>query len=153
MCNIFINILWYYNLIWTSIWAKSSSLINIISYNSVVQVMQKQVAGEGASANDGEVIDQLDRRNLKELQSGLNHAKVKGGEKIKTPDQKAPEAELQRQRIGKGVIGLAGKNLEVDHGKHQQAHVEPRGKQYRQKRHQRHGGTALDAGIAVTQYQ
>ena len=115
--------------------------------------MQKQVAGEGTGANDRKVIDQLDRRDLKELQSGLHHTEVKGGEEIKTPDQKAPEAELQRQRIGKGVIGLAGKNLEVDHGKHQQAHVEPRGKQHRQKRHQRHRSTALDTGITVTQHQ
>ena len=97
--------------------------------------MQKQIACEGAGANDGEIIDQLDRRDLKELQSGLHHTEVECGEKVKTPNQKTPETKFQRQRIGKPVVRLVGKDLEVDHGEHQQAHIEPRGKQHRQKRH------------------
>ena len=80
--------------------------------------MQKQIAGKGASANDGEVVDQLDRRDLKKPQSGFDDTKIKGSEEIKAPNQKAPETKFQRQRIGEGIVRLAGKNLEVDHGEH-----------------------------------
>ena len=56
-------------------------------------------------------------------------------------------------RAGYDAVSPRFITMNADHRKHQQAHIEPRGKQHRQKRYQRHRGTALNAGIAVTQHQ
>ena len=114
----------------------------------VGQVVQEQVACKSAGADDRQVVDELDGGNFKQAQPGLDNAEVEGGQEIKTPDQETPEAELQGQGVGEGVVGLTGKGLEIHHGEHDQADIQPRGKQDRQEGHHRHGNAALDSGIA-----
>ena len=86
--------------------------------------MQEQKAGERAGADDDDIIGEFDRRNFKQLQFGLNDAKVERRQEIETPDEKAPEAELECQRIGKVICRVVGVGFEVDQREHDQSHVE-----------------------------